>query len=149
MPALSIVLLPLLAWQLAFFRPGVERCCGPHREHVFSVNGQDLELASLFELERARARLDGRSLASPEALAADLAVHARNWRFLHPRDPDPGTLLVDVDPHTPWGTLRPWLLAAAAAGRPHLSFVVEVAEPDAIAWSHFAPPASRVPICRE
>lgn len=149
MPALSIVLLPLLAWQLAFFRPGFERCCGPHREHVFSVNGQDLELAPLFELERGRARLEGRSLAAPEALAADLAIHARNWRVLHPRDPDPGTLLVDVDPHTPWGTLRPWLLAAAAAERPHLSFVVEVAEPDAIAWSHFAPRPSRGPLCRE
>jgi hypothetical protein len=149
MQAFSVMLLPLLAWQLAFFRPGAETCCGPRHPHVLAVNGSELELAPSFDLAAGHASLDGRRLDGPDALGADLAVHTRNWALLHPREPDPRTLLVDADPHTPWGALRPWLLAAAAADHPHLSFVVEVAEPDAIAWSLFTTHAAGPPICRE
>jgi hypothetical protein len=149
MQAFSVVLLPLLAWQLAFFRPGAEACCGPRHPHVLAVNGSELELAPSFDLAAGDAILDGRRLDTPDALRADLAVHTRNWAILHPREPDPRTLLVDADPHTPWGALRPWLLAAAIADHPHLSFVVEVAEPDAIALSQFARVRSEPPRCRE
>jgi hypothetical protein len=117
-----------------------------------ATRGHAVELAPRLRIDGWRVVLDGRLVGDLEArarepdhaldrLGDDLDAHRRNWSILHPREPFPGTLQLAIPAATPWGSIRPICLVAAAHGYGNLAFLVRIPPPDPpFDWDHFAAP---------
>lgn len=140
---LFVVALCVIAWELPFFEASGEVGCGCAHHVVdipFAENASDLELAPILVIDHGEARLDGRRLSTAGALTEALATMRRNWSVLHPREPFPGTIMVQAARDEAWSAIGPLLVTAAIAGYPHISFVVRSeGSGAAFDWARFAP----------
>jgi biopolymer transport protein ExbD len=85
--------------------------------------------------------LDGRRMADTPTLTAtagveriepliqDLETLQRNWNILHPREPFPGTVIIQADREIDFRVIKKVMFSAAQAGYTNISFAVnEVGE---------------------
>jgi biopolymer transport protein ExbD len=80
--------------------------------------------------------LDGRRMADTQTLAAsaglerieqlvqDLETLRRNWNILHPREPFPGTVIIQADRAIDFRVIKKVMFSAAQAGYSNISFAV-------------------------
>jgi biopolymer transport protein ExbD len=94
-----------------------------------ATNAVELELAPIVTL-------DGRRMADTQTLAAsaglerieqlvqDLETLRRNWNILHPREPFPGTVIIQADRAIDFRVIKKIMFSAAQAGYSNISFAV-------------------------
>ena len=99
-------------------------------------NAVDLELAPIVAIDRQVVTLDGRRMADTQTLLAtagleridalvnDLETMHRNWSILHPRDPFPGTVIIQADRDVDMRAVKKVMFSAAQAGYANISFAV-------------------------
>lgn len=99
-------------------------------------NAVDLELAPIVAIDSRVVTLDGRRMADTPTLAAsagleridalvnDLETMHRNWSILHPRDPFPGTVIIQADRDVDMRVVKKVMFSAAQAGYANISFAV-------------------------
>jgi biopolymer transport protein ExbD len=103
----------------------------PNAEHV-----RELELAPIVAIDERTVTLDGRRMADTATLAAtpgverieqlvtDLETLRRNWNILHPREPFPGTVIIQADRSIDFRVIKKVMFSAAQAGYTNISFAV-------------------------
>jgi biopolymer transport protein ExbD len=99
-------------------------------------NAVDLELAPIVAIDSRVVTLDGRRMADTPTLASqaglerieqlvnDLETMHRNWSILHPRDPFPGTVIIQADRDIDFRVVKKVMFSAAQAGYSNISFAV-------------------------
>lgn len=99
-------------------------------------NAVDLELAPIVAIDSHVVTLDGRRMADTptlaqsagleriDALVNDLETMHRNWSILHPRDPFPGTVIIQADRDVDMRVVKKVMFSAAQAGYANISFAV-------------------------
>jgi biopolymer transport protein ExbD len=99
-------------------------------------NAVDLELAPIVAIDARVVTLDGRRMADTPTLASaaglerieqlvnDLETMHRNWSILHPRDPFPGTVIIQADRDIDFRVVKKVMFSAAQAGYSNISFAV-------------------------
>lgn len=99
-------------------------------------NAVDLELAPIVAIDARVVTLDGRRMADTPTLAStagleridalvnDLETMHRNWSILHPRDPFPGTVIIQADRDVDMRVVKKVMFSAAQAGYANISFAV-------------------------
>jgi len=99
-------------------------------------NAVDLELAPIVAIDRQVVTLDGRRMADTQTLLAtagmeridtlinDLETMHSNWSILHPRDPFPGTVIIQADRDVDMRAIKKVMFSAAQAGYANISFAV-------------------------
>jgi biopolymer transport protein ExbD len=101
-----------------------------------ATNAVDLELAPIVAIDRQVVTLDGRRMADTQtllqsaqleridSLVNDLETMHRNWSILHPRDPFPGTVIIQADRDVDMRAVKKVMFSAAQAGYANISFAV-------------------------
>jgi len=101
-----------------------------------ATNAVDLELAPIVQIDSRVVTLDGRRMADTQTLAAnaglerieqlvqDLETLRRNWNILHPREPFPGTVIVQADRGIDFRVIKKVMFSSAQAGYSNISFAV-------------------------
>lgn len=101
-----------------------------------AANAIELELAPIVQIDARVVTLDGRRMADTQTLAAspglerieqlvqDLDTQRRNWNILHPREPFPGTVIVQADRLIDFRVIKKVMFSAAQAGYSNISFAV-------------------------
>ena len=99
-------------------------------------NAVSLELAPIVAIDARVVTLDGRRMADTATLASqaglerieqlvnDLETMHRNWSILHPRDPFPGTVIIQADRDIDFRVVKKVMFSAAQAGYSNISFAV-------------------------
>lgn len=99
-------------------------------------NAVELELAPIVQIDSRVITLDGRRMADTQTLAAnaglerieqlvqDLETLRRNWAILHPREPFPGTVIVQADRGIDFRVIKKVMFSSAQAGYSNISFAV-------------------------
>lgn len=101
-----------------------------------ATNAVELELAPIVQIDSRVVTLDGRRMADTQTLAAsaglerieqlvqDLETLRRNWNILHPREPFPGTVIIQADRAIDFRVIKKVMFSAAQAGYSNISFAV-------------------------
>ena len=101
-----------------------------------ATHAVDLELAPIVAIDDRVVTLDGRRMADTPTLGAtagveriepliqDLETLQRNWNILHPREPFPGTVIVQADRGIDFRVIKKVMFSAAQAGYTNISFAV-------------------------
>lgn len=101
-----------------------------------AANTHELELAPIVAIDAHVVTLEGRQMADTPTLAAtpgleridrlvtDLETLQRNWNVLHPREPFPGTVIVQADRSIDFRVVKKVMFSAAQAGYTNVSFAV-------------------------
>ncbi|MDW8246392.1 MAG: biopolymer transporter ExbD [Sandaracinaceae bacterium] len=99
-------------------------------------NVDELKLAPIVQIDARAVTLDGRRMADTPTLASnpalerieplvqDLETMRRNWNILHPRDPFPGTVILQADRAIDFRVIKKVMFSAAQAGYVNVSFAV-------------------------
>lgn len=99
-------------------------------------NTQEIEIAPIVAIDPSVVTLDNRRMADTETLAAnanlerieqlvqDLETLRRNWSVLHPREPFPGTIILQADENVDFRVIKKVMFSAAQAGYTNVSFAV-------------------------
>lgn len=104
-----------------------------------ATHGEELVIAPVLRVRPdGSVTLDGRLVSLEPSteegpgvahLDAVLGTLRRNWSVLHPDRSFVGEILVIAPRSTEWGALRPALRICAAAGYPHIGFVIRLDPP--------------------
>lgn len=101
-----------------------------------AANASDLELAPIIQIDARVVTLEGRRMADAQTLVAsagleriepliqDLETLRRNWPILHPRDPFPGTVIIQADVAVDFRIIKKVMFSAGQAGYSNISFAV-------------------------
>ncbi len=99
-------------------------------------NTVDLEIAPIVAIDPQVVTLDNRRMADTPTLASnaqlerieqlvqDLETLRRNWSVLHPREPFPGTIILQADRNVDFRVVKKVMFSAAQAGYTNVSFAV-------------------------
>ena len=94
------------------------------------------ELAPIIVIDQRVVTLDGRRMADTQTLAATAAVERieqliqdleqtrRNWSIIHPREPFPGTVIIQADREIDFRVVKKVMFSVAQAGYVNISFAV-------------------------
>lgn len=101
-----------------------------------AANTVDLEIAPIVAIDPQVVTLDNRRMADTQTLASnaqlerieqlvqDLETMRRNWSVLHPREPFPGTIILQADRNVDFRVVKKVMFSAAQAGYTNVSFAV-------------------------
>lgn len=101
-----------------------------------AANTHDIEIAPIVAIDSQVVTLDNRRMADTQTLASsanlerieqlvqDLETMRRNWSVLHPREPFPGTIILQSDRNVDFRVVKKVMFSAAQAGYTNVSFAV-------------------------
>jgi biopolymer transport protein ExbD len=101
-----------------------------------AVNTENLEISPIVAIDAQVVTLDTRRMADTQTLASnanlerieplvqDLETLRRNWSVLHPREPFPGTIILQADRNVDFRVIKKVMFSAAQAGYTNVSFAV-------------------------
>mgnify|MGYP006284416287 CR=1 FL=1 len=101
-----------------------------------AANTIDLEIAPIVAIDPQVVALDNRRVADTQTLASspeltrieqlvtDLETMRTNWSVLHPREPFPGTVILQADRGVDFRVIKKVMFSAAQAGYTNVSFAV-------------------------
>ncbi len=101
-----------------------------------AANTIDLEIAPIVAIDPEVVTLDNRRMADTDTLASspnlerieqlvqDLETMRRNWSVLHPREPFPGTIILQADRNVDFRVVKKVMFSAAQAGYTNVCFAV-------------------------
>lgn len=101
-----------------------------------AANTEEIEIAPIVAIDPSVVTLDNRRMADTETLAStpnlerieqlvqDLETLRRNWSVLHPREPFPGTIILQADENVDFRVIKKVMFSAAQAGYTNVSFAV-------------------------